>query len=474
MATSNNNRKKPASSARRGTRAAKTIDLEANKKPDENKTKPSSGIPDTKAATKPTAAKNADAKPGSTKSGPAKAETVKTQTAKAQAAKAAPAKKSGNFSGMVLSAILGSAVTIGGLGVIGQMNNADRLPIIGSLFAKADGEKVDLSNLADLDALASLKSEIAALTSRLDGAQEQLKSAGAIDLSAIEGKIAALEQKDVPSANAGIDEATAGRINDLGAKSRANGVQLEQLVAQIADLKADMMVAGQGSTDGEALAKLSALEINLDSIQNQTNAISDRIGKLEGQFTSDFVGKIENMTKIAEKAEISEKIARSVAVSALQTSIEQNTPYMNALVSIETLTGPSEETSRLKELAASGNVPDLQALNIQFKSLANQLIPAMASDENAGVFDKLMTSAKSLIKVRSSTPISGTTAQAIVSRIDGKLASGDLAGVIEEWNGLPEESKAKGADWIEGVKTRMETGRLLNIVLKKASEGLRD
>lgn len=464
MATSNNNRKKPTSSARRGTRAAKTIDLEANKKkPAEGEAKPSSKTPDIKATPKPATAKSAATKSTEAKTGPAKAE---------------PAKKSGGFSGMVLSAILGGVVTVGGLGVIGQMNNADRLPLVGSLFAKAEVEKTDVSNLADLDAVASLKSEIAALTVRLDGAQEQLKSAGAVDLSAIEGKIAALEQKDALAASAGaagagIDAETAGRISDLGAKSRANGVQLEQLVAQFADLKADMVIAGQGSDNGEALAQLSALEKILGNVGKQTSALSDRLGKLEGQFSSELLDKIEDMAKIVDKAKVSEKIARSVAVSALQTSIEQNTPYMNALVSIETLTGPSEETSRLKELAASGNVPDLQALQNQFKSLASKLIPAIAGDENAGVFDKLMTSAKSLIKVRSSTPISGTTAQAIVSRIDAKLASGDLAGVVEEWNGLPEESKANGADWIEGVKMRMETSRLLNVVLKKASEGLR-
>ncbi|MBL4891265.1 MAG: hypothetical protein JKX91_05475 [Rhizobiaceae bacterium] len=461
MATSNNNRKKPASPARRGTRAAKTIDLEANKKPSSaSDAKPSSGIPDTKAAPKPSA----------TKSTKAKAEAEAT---KAGSGKPATEKKSGSFSGMVLSAILGGAVTIGGLGAIGQMNNADGLPLVGSLFAKADGEKADLSNLADLDAVASLKSEIAALTARLDSAQEQLKSAGTVDLSTIEGKIAALEQKGAAVAGAGVDEETAGRINDLGAKSRANRTQLEQLAAQFSELKADMVIAGQGSDNGEALAKLNALEKTLGDVGKQTSVISDRIGKLESQFSSELLGKIEDMAKIADNAKVSEKIARSVAVSALQTSIEQNTPYMNALVSIETLTGPSEETSRLKELAASGNVPDLQTLQSRFKSLAIQLVPATAGDENAGVFDKLMTSAKSLIKVRSSTPISGTTAQAIVSRIDAKLASGDLAGVVDEWSGLPEESKANGADWIEGVKMRMETGRLLNIVLKKASEGLR-
>ncbi|MFK5979568.1 MAG: mitofilin family membrane protein [Rhizobiaceae bacterium] len=454
MATSNNNRKKPASSARRGTRAAKTIDLEANKKPSAtSKAKPSLGIPDTKAEPKPAAAK-------STK-------------AKAEPVKPVPERNSGNFSGMVLSAILGGAVTIGGLGAIGQMNNADGLPLVGSLFAKVGGEKADLSNLADLDAVVSLKSEIAALTARLDSAQEQLKSAGAVDLSAIEGKIAALEQKDAVDASSGIDEETIGRINDLSAKSQANGTQLEQLATQMSELKADLITSGQSADNGDVLAKLSVFEKSIGDVGIQTNVISDRIDKLESQFSSELLGKIEDMAKIADNAKVSEKIARSVAVSALQTSIEQNTPYMNALVSIETLTGPSEETSRLKELAASGKVPDVQTLQSQFKSLASHLIPTTASEANASVLDKLVTSAKSLIKVRSSTPINGTTAQAIVSRIDAKLASGDLAGVVEEWNGLPEESKLIGADWIEGVNMRMETSRLLNIVLKKASEGLR-
>lgn len=452
MATSNNNRKKPASSARRGTRAAKTIDLEANKKPSSaSEAKSSSGIPDTKTASKPAAAKGTGAK--------------------AAPAKPVSEKKSGSFSGMVLSAILGGAVVIGGLGAIGQMDSADKLPLVGSFFAKAGGESVDLSKFADLDAVAALKSEIAALTIRLDSAQEQLKSAGVVDLSSIEGKITALEQME--STPAKLDDATAGRINDLGAKAQANGAQLEKLAVQLSELKAGFTGAGQRSADGETLTKLAELSTALGEASKQTAAVSERIGKLETQFSSEFLDKIEDMSKIAENAKVSEKIARSVAVSALQTSIEQNTPYMNALVSIETLTGPSEETSRLKELAASGNVPDLQTLQSQFKSLASQLIPATASDENAGVFDKLMTSAKSLIKVRSSTPVSGTTAQAIVSRIDGKLATGDLAGVVEEWNGLPETGKANGADWIEGVKMRMETSRLLNVVLKKASEGLR-
>lgn len=455
MATSNKNGQKNSPAARRAsrtTRAAKTIDIEANKE------KPAAKKP-TVAAAKP-ASKTPDIKPASA--------SGKNGGAKVEPAKTAPAKKSGNFAGSAVSAILGGVITIGGLGVIGQFDGASNLPLIGSLYAERDVEKVDLSNVANLDAVAALKSEIDVLSKQLKTAQTRLKP---VDLSNVEGKIAALEKLSATS-SVGIDAKTAGRISDLDAASKANGVQLGQLVAQFDDLRAELSAAsGQVSMDDETLAKISALESALGEAGKQNASVSKRVGELETRFNPELLANMEDMAKVAENAKVSEKIARSVAVSALQTSIEQNTPYMNALVSIETLSGPTAETTRLKELAASDDVPSLLTLQQQFKSLANQLIPALAADKNAGVFDKLVTSAKSLIKVRSSTPVSGTSAQAIVSRIDGQLASGNLSKVVEEWNGLPEESKSAGADWINNVKLRIEVSRLLNVVLKQASEG---
>ena len=203
----------------------------------------------------------------------------------------------------------------------------------------------------------------------------------------------------------------------------------------------------------------------------QTSELSERIGELEKQIKTELLAKIETATKIAESAKISEKIARSVAVSALQTSIEQNTPYLNALMSIETLSGSNDEIDRLKQLATSGDVPNLQALHLQFQSLASGLIPAAEGENNASVLDRLMNSAKSLVKIRSSEPISGNSAEAVVSRIDEQLNSGNLAGVVEEWNGLPDQSKVVGAGWIKAVKLRMETNALLQQVLEQASKG---
>ncbi|MBL4731589.1 MAG: hypothetical protein JKY82_03195 [Rhizobiaceae bacterium] len=470
MATSNNNRPKNPSSVRRTARTAKTsktIDLEVNKEkstPDgktPSANKAASSIPATgtktgsKAATD--TATTSKTKPASTttRSSTDKPD-VKQPDSKTTPAKTETGKSSGNMGGMVLSAVFGGLITIGGLGAVGQMDSADRLPLIGSIFAKSGGAEIDLSNLAERDAVAAIRSE---MQTEIDGLKAQLKTVGTTDLSAIEARIAGLEQNSGPKTT--IDDGTADRILEVGKKAQANGDELKSIVTQISQLQEKLAQSGQGQDDDNVVAQLGL----------QTSELAERIGELENQIKTELLAKIETATKIAESAKISEKIARSVAVSALQTSIEQNTPYLNALMSIETLSGSNDEIDRLKQLATSGDVPNLQALHLQFQSLASGLIPVAEGENNASVLDRLMNSAKSLVKIRSSEPISGNSAEAVVSRIDEQLNSGNLAGVVEEWNGLPDQSKVVGAGWIKAVKLRMETNGLLQQVLEQASKG---
>jgi len=385
-------------------------------------------------------------------------------------------RKSGGFASMAASALLGGIVTAGGLGAIGQMDNASSLPLIGSIYGRADsGSNSQITNM---------KTEITSLKTKLDAVEKREIPSESVDVNNLESRLAKLEGALSSSQSTGDNEAAAANATKLAALAKQvsdlegsiasrvveNGAEksedLKLLVGKIDALQEDLksIDSRQASNDNP---QISSLNEKTEAITKSVEGVSSRLEKLETTIADQVLSKMDEVVKAAEKATASEKVARAVAVSSLQSAITEDTPYLSALSSLETLVGPTSETARLHELAAAGKVPTVSELQRSFSALIPDLVGQPKTD-NSSIFDKFVQSAKSLVTVRPSGPVSGDTPVAIVSRIEANLGNGQLDAVLTEWRTLPDSSKSIGGQWLKGLEMRIETNALLKIVLEQA------
>ena len=88
--------------------------------------------------------------------------------------------------------------------------------------------------------------------------------------------------------------------------------------------------------------------------------------------------------------------------------------------------------------------------------------------QDAGFFDRLLSSAESLVTVRPIGSVAGDGVPEKVARMEVALKAGDLGAAIAEFDTLPEEAKAAGAAFGDKIRARLEVERLVDQAIATA------
>jgi hypothetical protein len=147
---------------------------------------------------------------------------------------------------------------------------------------------------------------------------------------------------------------------------------------------------------------------------------------------------------------IAKTAAQRAAVHQLLAALESGAPYSSALTDLSEIILPPV----LSDNAQSG-LPSLQSLRATFPDAARAALDAslraemgQSWTERIGTFLRGQTGARSL------EPREGNDPDAVLSRAEAALATGDVTAVIAELDGLPAEGKAAMGDWTSRAKTR--------------------
>ncbi|MCY4303385.1 MAG: hypothetical protein OXC62_01145 [Aestuariivita sp.] len=106
----------------------------------------------------------------------------------------------------------------------------------------------------------------------------------------------------------------------------------------------------------------------------------------------------------------------------------------------------------------------LQALQIDYPSLARETLKAARQSSES---DRFLDFLKRQVNMRSVTPREGNSLDAILSRAESKLKSGELASALAELQTLPEMAKVKFSTWIEKAQKRVSAIAAANALLDK-------
>lgn len=396
-----------------------------------------------------------------------KKEPAKPEPASAPKTTPAPQKSSGSFFSKLTSALMGGTAALVGFGAIGLWDGARELPIIGNFYGGAQSATVSSEDLN------ALKAEIAAL--------KENNSSANIDLSPINEKLASLEASvSQISQSAGGTSEISEKLAQLEQEFGAVNTSLAEITASAADGRNTSPVAlstaisaldqrletieAETDTIAKSVLKnptLDALSSSINSIEQELDGISGSVSELT-QTTKANSKTLEGLTAQSETLEdtvasvrASEKVARSVAVNALGTALENGDPLSLPISSVKALIGETPETARLEELNSAG-IPTQAALLSSLESVINTVQNPNTPSKDGSITERFWANAQNMVTFRSSGPQEGDTPLAILSRVKAKVEAGELAAAKAEWETMPQDIRDNGKNWLSSLNTRLE------------------
>ncbi len=339
----------------------------------------------------------------------------------------APAKSSSG-----IGAVFGGLVA----GAIGFLAATFGLPENGSSGSQELSEQVSaaIEATAEQSALIeAVQSEIAELRDSVTSASSGSASEGLAEATAaLEASIASVDAR--LGALADQVTVTEEQIAQLGAGSGVAGGDTEALGNRIAALEGSLASL---MPDGRA-----AMEAQLSEFQNELAAVTEA-ARAEIAAVQERAGEIE-MAAAAAEAEAN----KAAAVANLRAALENGSPFEGAIANLP------DVPEALAEQAAEG-VPTLASLQDEFPPLARQALSiAEAEPEGAGAGDRLVAFLRRQTNARSLAPQEGNSTNAILSRSEAALASGDLRSALSELEALSDGAKEIFAGWVSAAELR--------------------
>jgi len=338
--------------------------------------------------------------------------------------------------GRIGAGVIGGVIALAGAGLLQYAG------VLGAPGGSAASVSLDGVN----GQIADLKGEITALKNAGDG------GAG----TRIDGLSAALDQvkTDVLSLKAAVDSGGGG-----------DNAGLTALSDKVAEL--DKAVAALGQDGGARPADLGPVNERLAALEAQMKSAGDAAGAEESRLAA-LEQSVSQLSAKVEAQASQPKIALAIAAAALKSALERGAPFAAELDTFAAIAPDAPEIAALRSHAEKG-VPARAAIAAGMDEAANRMIAAATPvDPDAGIFQRLMSSAESLVKVRPIGAVAGTGVPETVARMEVAVKQGDYAKALAEYDGLPEAPKAAGAGFAATLKARLDAEAALDALISGA------
>lgn len=260
-------------------------------------------------------------------------------------------------------------------------------------------------------------------------------------------------------------QAQAASIQALQASSDKSQDAADQAASDTASL--------QGSIDG-LTASLAAINGQFDDVSNALAGLDARIIELEKRpltqgLPSSAIEAYEreleelkaSVASQRAEAQAMEENAKMTAQQALAraaltrvlSALDAGQSFRAPLTDLVTATG-SAAPVELEALADTG-APSLASLQASYPDAARAALAAARQTEGQ-TGNRFLSFMQSQLGARSVTPQEGDDADAILSRAEAALTSGNLTDTLAEIAALPVAAQAEIADWAAAARTRQE------------------
>lgn len=174
-----------------------------------------------------------------------------------------------------------------------------------------------------------------------------------------------------------------------------------------------------------------------------------------------------NLTSVvqseSERNATAERIVLSLELGNLKRAMERGLPYSRELAEVAKVSGSRIDLRPLEPYRDQG-VPTLAELTRSFRPVSHAVLDADAEKSDGTVMDRLLSGAKSFVRVRRTTHArDDKSSEAVVARIEDALGAGRLGEALTEAKSLenaPDVAKA----WIAKVEARQSVDAALKSI----------
>jgi hypothetical protein len=258
-----------------------------------------------------------------------------------------------------------------------------------------------------------------------------------VDLSAVEGRLQALE-----SARGPLDQ----RLQEIqGAADRAAARAEEAFNRPLPQPPAPQNEAALNDLSQRLSALESEVRTNVQNAANASNAVQglDRRMAEQDQRLAALSQQVTQSSKSAEAA--GQTGTRVVLAERLDNALRSGMPFADVLEGLRK-TGTDPEKLKALEPFADKGAPTASAMLDGFEPLEAQIL----RDERAASgewSDRLLRMMDKVVTVRPVNEPGATGVSATLARIRQALAQGDMGGAAAAWASLPEPARRISEEW---------------------------
>jgi hypothetical protein len=235
---------------------------------------------------------------------------------------------------------------------------------------------------------------------------------------------------------------------------------IDDITARIGKLEARPIATGGGAVPAEIGADIEALRVEIAALGRDIAEIRGS-AKLATDGVAAAGDRLSALEAKAAQPGAGFDVATPIAAAALKSAIDRGGSFASELETYAKVTGDSETVDKLRQFAAAG-IPSTDALRAEFSAVADAIIAAASPPvESGGLVGRLVDSARGLVRARPVGDVAGTTPDAIVARVEDRLAKGDVEAAALEFGALPEAASKPGEAFAKRLQARLEADRLI-------------
>ncbi|WP_126623161.1 COG4223 family protein [Oceaniglobus ichthyenteri] len=346
--------------------------------------------------------------------------------------------------------------------------------LIGGALAGAIGffaSEYDVFNQGGEDPVAALEARLNDQAAQLEQASAQASDAAATAAAApTPDDIAALREEiaNLPAGEGGADPALGDRLSEVE-------TWLDNLSAQVAGLPdqaggtdeaalsalEDQIATARQDIEAQFAARQQEVEAELATIQEQYQT---QLAALEQKIDAQS-GAIADATSAADAARESaasetRRITVRAALIQINAAIDSGEPFIESTSALETA-GNVDVPPALLENAETG-VATLAELQNSYPPAARAALGvSIRETSGGGALDRFGAFVRSQTGARSLDARDGDDPDAVLSRAEAALKSGDVQGALDQLNDLPEAGRDVMADWSARANARLAASAAL-------------
>lgn len=249
----------------------------------------------------------------------------------------------------------------------------------------------------------------------------------------------------------------------------AQSPQVAALAGKLAEIERSARQAGEAARFG-----VGRFDSELSALRTDAGRIAQRLDTLKGEVEERLRGaaKASDLALLnaklaalerdaqtfvkseADRATNSARMLLALELASVKRAIDRGESYAEELTRAKKLAGSTINLAPLERNMREG-APPPQELAKSFPKVANAMLDAEAEAPNATLLDRLMSGARSIVRVRKvGQPGDDTSLEATIGRMEAAVKEGRLAEVLAQAKKLPSKAALVGEDWIRKVEAR--------------------